>query len=494
MMIFSHICSPEYITGAEKLLLSFAKELHRLYDCVLVVPREGAIAEASRRHGIEVVVLDIPLSIAMYIAAPHLNAELDNFRRHPIWEQLIALLQRENPAYVWVNTCVHPLPAMAAKALGIPTIWSLMETINGGSHRDEAARTVAVYSDRIAGISQTVLTPFSPEIVRTKATVLSPFLNRDELLPDSWSFNRVRQRRNQGWGEHHVVAGYIASALYPNKGLKEFLQAVLPLAAGDTRVRMLVIGNPEEDEEYVRACRDIVQKSGLADRVSWIRFADRIEYVYPMMDIVVVPSLMVEGFGMTALEGMIFGKPVVAFSSGGLTEILQATGNADYLVKPGDVEGLTTAIATLLQDEKLRARIGSQNAKAAEAEFGREAFRVRLKAMLSDLPSRNSMLHGLVRGGGPTVYLIEHGRKRSFPSERVFLGLGYRFEDVQTVEDGRLSLVPDGLPMALPGAAVRRARASRRGRRRHKRSANARRTGRRSRRRSSARRSRRNRR
>ncbi|WP_168735945.1 glycosyltransferase family 4 protein [Cohnella fermenti] len=455
MLVFSHICSPEFITGAEKLLLSFLRELHRLFHCVLVVPREGAIAEAARRHGVEIAVLDIPLSIAMYIAAPHLSAELDNLRRHTAWEQLVALLQREEPSYVWVNTCVHPLPAMAAKALGVPTIWSLMETINDGSHRDEAARIVATYSDRIVGISKTVLAPI-PSGAHAKAAVLPPFLNREELLPDSWPMARLRQRRSQGWSEHHLVAGYIASALYPNKGLKDFVQAMLPLAALDSRVRLLVIGNPDEDADYVRSCRELIQKAGLADRVSWIRFADRIEYVYPMMDVVVVPSLIAEGFGMTALEGMVFGKPVVAYASGGLEEILQATGNAAYLVKPGDISGLTTAIATLLQNEKLRSEVGAAGARAAEETFGRDAFREQLTALVSGLPARQPpALQGLVRGRGPTVYYIEHGRRRSFPSEAVFHGLGFRFEDVQDVPDHRLSLIPHGPPMELPAAENR---------------------------------------
>jgi glycosyltransferase involved in cell wall biosynthesis len=461
MLVFSHISSPVYITGAEKLLLSYIREMNRQFRCVLVAPREGALTARARQSGIEVVVQDIPLSIAMYIAAPHLGSEIEALRQQPAWESVIALLRREKPSYVWVNTCVHPLPAMAAKTLGIPTIWAMMETITDGSHQEEAVRIVNAFSDRIVGISRTVLTPFPPEVASLKATVLPPFLNREELQPDTWSYHRARQRWIHGWEEQHCVAGFIASAIYSKKGFKEFLQALLPLAKADSRIRMLVVGNPLE-EEYVNACKALAQRAELFDRIAWVNFADRIEHVYPAMDIVVIPSLAVEGFGMTALEGMTFGKPVVSFASGGLSEVLESTGNSAYLVPPGDITGLMNAVGTLVANEKLRIAVGQRNALAAQDIFNADTFRSRLRSVIASLPPPGEELPELVRSEGPTVYLVKNGRRRPFPSEEAFLGQGFRFEDVTQVPEERLALLPLGEPM--PAAPSWRKEAGRRGR------------------------------
>lgn len=465
LLLFSHICSPAFFTGAEKLLLSFAREMNRRFQCTLVVPRNGAIANAARGDGMGVRILDIPLSVAMYVALPHLGQELEALRRHPAWEALVTLLQEEKPDYVWVNTCVHPLPAMAAKMLGIPTIWALMETINPGSHRPEVLRIIDANSDRIVGISRSVLSPFPQELVSAKAAVLSPFIDREELQPDSWPNNRIMQRRSNGWAEHHRVVGYIASTIYQNKGLREFLRAVLPLAVSDASVRMLVVGNATDDD-YMSECRELVRKAGLADRVAWIRFTPRIENVYPAMDLVVVPSLVVEGFGMAALEGMIFGKPVVSFASGGLTEIHEATGNASYLVPPGDVDVLSNTVASLLQNDALRESVGRRNASAAAESFGVEAFRRKLDAFAASLPAPGEPLPELVRGSGPEVYRIENGRKRPFSSPESLQRLGYRYEDVRQLPDERLALVPTGAPLSQP--AGERPSASRRSGRRRK--------------------------
>ncbi|MBB6732574.1 glycosyltransferase family 4 protein [Cohnella zeiphila] len=453
LLLFSHICSPIYVTGAEKLLLSFAKELNRSFDCVLVVPREGAIAQAARQFGIPVETLDLPLCIALYVALPHLENELNDLIQSHAWAPLVELLMRHRPAYVWANTCVHPLPAIAAGALGIPVIWALMETINPNSHRAHAAGVIETNSDRIVGISRTVLEPLQGVATPGKMLVLPPFINRDELLPDTWEAHRQRHRRSHGWGEHHRVAGYIASTIYPNKGLKEFVEAVLPIAAADSRVRLLIVGN-SSDDEYTASCRQLIRKAGLEDRAAWVRFAERIEAVYPAMDVVIVPSLLKEGFGMAALEGMTFGKPVISFASGGLSEIHEATGSTEYLVAPGDVPGLRRLAQALLSDDGLRAETGRRNEMAARLSFGIDAFRGRLDAFIGQLPPPSDgqlFSSGLVRGSDPSVYWIEQAKKRPFPSDEHLRQHGFRFEDIMTIPDERLRKFPNGTPMFFVG-------------------------------------------
>lgn len=61
-----------------------------------------------------------------------------------------------------------------------------------------------------------------------------------------------------------------------------------------------------------------------------------------------------EGFGLTPLEAMACGTPVVASSASSIPEVV---GDAGLLVEPGDVEGWTEALARLLEDEALRAEL-----------------------------------------------------------------------------------------------------------------------------------------
>jgi glycosyltransferase involved in cell wall biosynthesis len=446
LLLFSHICSPEFVTGAEKLLILFARELIHRFHCVLVVPGEGIIAERAREIGIRVMVLEIPLGISLYTAAPTIAEEIENLKKHPSWNKLRSLLADERPSYVWVNTTVHPLPAIAAKSLGIPTIWTLMETIMDTPYRDAAIGFIASHSDVIIGISHTTLNPLQGKQGMARTFMLPPYLDREALLPGSWPHYRASMRQQFGWGENHRVAGYIAASIYTSKGLEPFIQAMLPIAAADDRARFLIIGNPV-DEAYYRNCQTLVHTSGYADRFVFHPFVEQIQQVFPAMDVVVVSSLVQEGFGMTALEGLVFGKGVVAFASGGLSETLTVTGNEMFLASTGDVAGLTARVNLLLGNDELRNGIGQRNAQAAQSVFGIEAFRARLDGLMALLPLPAWVQSSLLRGSGPTVYLVENGSRRPFVSEKAFLRRGYRFEDVNVVSDEDLLRLPAGVPI-----------------------------------------------
>ncbi|MFC5528498.1 glycosyltransferase family 4 protein [Cohnella yongneupensis] len=382
LLIFSHICNPVLVTGGEKVLSLFLQELVIHYDCVMIVPEFGAIAHKAKSIGIRTVVLDIPLCFSLYTCAPSVFQEIETLKQQPAWRTVHALLAHERPDVVMVNTSVHPLPAMAAYSRGIPTVWLLMETLYDTVHRDKCAAFIAANCDIIVGMSRTVLKPFQGVKHARKTYKMPPYLKLDELVPGVWPQARTQLRRLYRWKDEHCVVGFIAATIYPNKGQLQFVEAMLPIAAENPNARFLIVGS-QVDEGHYMACRTRVLKAGFEDRFVFYPFAEHIHQVYPAMDIVVVPSLMTEGFGMTSLEGMMFGKAVVAYSSGGLAEILTATGNERFLVPKGDISGLTERVRWLVKDETYRLVIAKRNSDAALREFGVDRFRVKLSALMA---------------------------------------------------------------------------------------------------------------
>jgi glycosyltransferase involved in cell wall biosynthesis len=65
-----------------------------------------------------------------------------------------------------------------------------------------------------------------------------------------------------------------------------------------------------------------------------------------------------ELLGLTALEAMASGTPVVASRIGGLAEVV-VDGETGFLVEPGDLEALKDRLALLLSDRRLAARLGA---------------------------------------------------------------------------------------------------------------------------------------
>ena len=84
--------------------------------------------------------------------------------------------------------------------------------------------------------------------------------------------------------------------------------------------------------------------------------------------IVVVPSIWHEPFGLVAVEAMAAGRPVVASRSGGLADII-ADGETGVLVPPGDPAALADAIARLIEDPDTRARMGAAGRRRAEQGY-----------------------------------------------------------------------------------------------------------------------------
>ena len=77
---------------------------------------------------------------------------------------------------------------------------------------------------------------------------------------------------------------------------------------------------------------------------------------YQNADVIVYPTVMEEGFGFTAVEGMACGKPVIWFDQPAVRE---ATGGIGVPVDRGDVMGMRDAMVRLIKSPEERARLGA---------------------------------------------------------------------------------------------------------------------------------------
>ena len=91
---------------------------------------------------------------------------------------------------------------------------------------------------------------------------------------------------------------------------------------------------------------------------------------YLMCDVYVIPSRL-EGFGLTILDAMAAGKPIVATKVGAIPEILRDKENG-ILVDLNDIEGMSNAMCTFLQDRTLAKNIGERNKSYVKENFSWE--------------------------------------------------------------------------------------------------------------------------
>jgi glycosyltransferase involved in cell wall biosynthesis len=99
---------------------------------------------------------------------------------------------------------------------------------------------------------------------------------------------------------------------------------------------------------------------------------DELAVLYARAAIVVFPSLR-EGFGVSCLEAMAHGRPVVASGVGGLLDLV-VNGETGILVEPGNIPALRSAIERLLADRDLRRRMGEAGRRRAAEHFSWDAM------------------------------------------------------------------------------------------------------------------------
>jgi glycosyltransferase involved in cell wall biosynthesis len=185
-------------------------------------------------------------------------------------------------------------------------------------------------------------------------------------------------------GNHHDNRFLFAGRLNEQKGLDHLLRAF----AGMRRVAMLdVVGEGHKETEL----KLLASQLGISDRVVWHGQLEQPDLVkmYQAATAVVVPSVD-EGLGLVAAEALLCETPVIAFRSGGLTDVIEH-GVTGFLVTPGETHELGAALDNVLDAPDSAAETAREGRQVTLERFSPEnaAARYRdiyLKALAKRAP------------------------------------------------------------------------------------------------------------
>jgi L-malate glycosyltransferase len=111
----------------------------------------------------------------------------------------------------------------------------------------------------------------------------------------------------------------------------------------------------------------LARRLGVQDRVKFLGRHDRIEEIMLLADVFLLPSEL-ESFGLSALEAMAAGVPVVGSDAGGLPEVVKHA-ETGFLLPVGDIEGMAARTIEILKDDEHRRSLGQAGRARAASLF-----------------------------------------------------------------------------------------------------------------------------
>jgi len=185
--------------------------------------------------------------------------------------------------------------------------------------------------------------------------------------------DRAAARRALGLDPEAVLVGCFGR-IRAQKGVDLAVEAGLRLLPSRPRVQLVFTGRVTPDQEgFAAGQRARIEAAGLAGRIRFLgeRPWEEVAALYRCLDLFLAPARW-EGFGLTPLEAMASGVPVVAARVGAY-ETLIRDGETGTLIPPGDAEALTAAMARWLDDPAAMAAAGRAARAHVESNHSIEA-------------------------------------------------------------------------------------------------------------------------
>jgi glycosyltransferase involved in cell wall biosynthesis len=339
------ICSARDLGGGEKHLADLANALatrgHDVY--ALVVPRSPLCGELSALPKQNIV--ELPMRNSLNLISVF---KLARFLRERHIEIIHAHMARD-----------YPLAALAAsRADGTQLVLTRHVLFQLHKSHRLTLRNVA----RVIAVSRAVFDSLRAQRIfdRSKITVVYNGIDVDRFA----GTREVRTDKDPDARFRVGMIGHIA----PIKGHKEFLRAAAIVCQRRDDVDFVIVG---EDKSYKgenrRRIEKLIGELKIGPRVKLLGWTNEVAKVLGTFDLFVSPA-RAEPFGLSIIEAMAAGVPVLATMSEGACEIIEPD-QTGRLVPLRDVDALAGAIDELLSDPQECRRLSANAQHAVRERF-----------------------------------------------------------------------------------------------------------------------------
>ena len=385
--------SPE-IGGAESSLLTFLRHVdRRKLDAVVVLAGEGAFSGRLQKEGIAVHIIPVSPQF-LRLKRGYGWKSFSSFLTHLVGIQsffirLCLFLRRHRFELVLTNTVkAHLYGSLAAFLCRIPVVWRCHDVLSPSDFNPWWVKLIALFGNlfpkKILAVSETTKTHLIESGVRQEKVGVVFNGVDEEWLTTPGRGKGLRQEF--GLGENARLVGCVGR-LVPQKGQKSLVMAVPDILREYPETFFFVVGDAFHGETaYKEELLEVVKNKRIEGHVKFTGFRMDVGEVMRSLDILVYPSVAPESFGLSILEGMVLGKPVIASRIGGVTEIVE-DGVTGLLVEPNHPEQIADRILYLFRNMEICDRIGRKARDMAVRRFPLKNYVETLEAACGELAS-----------------------------------------------------------------------------------------------------------
>lgn len=146
------------------------------------------------------------------------------------------------------------------------------------------------------------------------------------IIPNGIDPARFEAARNARPTEIPKVIGLVGRVV-PIKDIKTFIRAMRSISDSIPGVEGWIVGPEDEDETYVRECRELVDSLGMNKQVKFLGFQN-VNDILPQLGLMVLTSIS-EALPLVILEAHAAGLPCLATDVGACRELLEGVGEED---------------------------------------------------------------------------------------------------------------------------------------------------------------------
>jgi glycosyltransferase involved in cell wall biosynthesis len=325
-----------------------------------------ALGRQLKRKGIE------PMFVALEGGSREIAFELSNLKTciEPNLSGILRGWEGRKQITLFNPNIIHALnlnAAHAAQSIAVRNNLNLVITVNKLGENQNAFRN---FNDaHIVSVSDAVMTDIVQKAGVSRKNV--------SVIHNGVDLSRHKAGKETAHDKNPRMSPIIGTfgGLLPHKGLSVFLKAAKIVLQKQPNSEFILMGQGPE----LSNLRKLATELGISQRVTFTSggalstssptsaASEQEAEFLADFDVFVEPSTS-EGLGLSVLQAMAWGRPVVASGAGGLYSLVK-DGETGFLVQKGDENLLAEAIIKLLANPKLANEMGKHGRERIETEF-----------------------------------------------------------------------------------------------------------------------------